>query len=258
MKKSNIAAMILIIGLSSIYLSCVAFSVRGDGQLITTEINVSSFEKINMSTGAEVRFYASQTYRVVLTIDSNLYDYVDIYTRNRELNIRWKNRGPYFTRFLVEVYGSALTGVSVSGSGSFTAMDKIVTSSFKTNISGSGETEATVECGDFSAIISGSGKTNHNIICDTLTADISGSGEIIITGTGRDATIRISGSGDFNGSEFKTNNVSARISGSGNLNIWVLDYLRANVSGSGNINYRGNPRVDFDSSGSGRLRADNG
>jgi len=255
-KKSNIAVMVFIIGFSAVCLSCVIFPVIGNGQLITTEMNVSSFERIVFGGSADVRFYASQEYKVVVTIDSNLSDYVDIFTRNKELIIRTKNGNYSFTKFLVDVYCPFLTGVSVSGSGSFTAVDKIMAPSFEVSISGSGKTEGTVECDDFSARISGSGETNYNVICNSLTADISGSGEITITGTGRDSNIRISGSGDFNGREFKTNSASARISGSGNMNIWVLDYLSVNISGSGSVRYRGNPKIEINASGSGRLRAE--
>jgi len=256
MKKSSIAAMIFVIGFSVICLSCLIFPIMGNGNLVSTERTVSSFEKISISGSSEVRFHASQAYRVVVTVDSNLSDYVDIYTRNRELIIRTKNGNYSFTKFLVDVYCPVLAGISVSGSGSFTGIDKIITSSFETNISGSGKTEGTIECGNFSAKISGSGETNYNVICNNLIADISGSGEITITGTGKDSNIKISGSGDFNGIEFKTNSVSAQISGSGNLSIWVLDYLKATISGSGSIRYRGNPRIDYSGSGSGRLRAE--
>ena len=257
MKKLNIAAVIFVIGFCVISLSCVIFTVRGNGQLISTEMTVSQFEKINIASGTEVRFYTSPNYRVVVTIDSNLYDYVDIFTRNRELNIRTKNRGSYsFTKFLVDVYCPVLSGVSVSGSGNFTTTDKIEASSFEAIVSGSGKIEGTIECGNFSARVSGSGRINNNVVCDSLTVEISGSGEITITGTGRDSNFRISGSGDFRGFEFKTNNVSAQISGSGNMQIWVLDYLRANISGSGSVRYRGNPRIDFSGSGSGRIRAE--
>jgi hypothetical protein len=257
MKKLSIAAVIFLVGFSVTCMSCAIFPIIGNGNLLSTEMNVPSFEKINVSGSAEVRFHASQSQRVVVTVDSNLSGYVDIFTRNKELNIRLKNRGSYsFTRFLVDVYCPVLTGVSVSGSGSFAAMDKITASSFEANISGSGKTEGTVECGNYSANISGSGKIINNVVCDNLTAYISGSGEITITGTGKDSNVRITGSGDFNGIEFKTNNVSAQISGSGNMNIWVLDYLKANVSGSGSVRYRGNPRIDFSGGGSGRIRAE--
>ena len=256
MKKSNIVATVFIIGFCTVCLSCAVFPVRGDGQLISTEMTVSQFEKISIASGAEVRFYASQAYRVVVTADSNLYDYVDIFTRNKELNIRTKNGHYSFTRFQVDVYCPALSGVSVSGSGSFAAMDRITTSSFESVITGSGTIEGTIESGEFSARISGSGKIKNDVTCDSLTARISGAGAITISGIGRDSNVRISGSGDFNGIDYKTNNVSAQISGSGNMNIWVLEYLRANISGSGSVRYRGNPRIDFSGSGSGRLRAE--
>jgi hypothetical protein len=257
MKKMNIIAVVFILGFSFGCLSCVTFPIMGNGQLITAEMAVSSFEKINVGGSAEVRFHESQAYRVVVTVDSNLYDYVDIFTGNNELNIRTKNGYSYsFTKFLVDVHCPVLTGVSMSGSGSFTGVDKITASSFEARISGSGKTEGTIECGIFTARVSGSGKMNSYIACDSLTANISGSGEINIAGTGRDSNIEISGSGDFKGIEFKANNVSARISGSGSMNIWVLDYLRAHISGSGSVRYRGNPRIDYSGSGSGRIRAE--
>ena len=256
MKKSSIAAMIIGIGYSAFCLSCVIFPIVGNGHLVSTEMTVSQFEKVNIGTNAEVRFHVSQSYKVVVTVDSNLYDYVDIFTRNKELNIRLKHGRYSSTRFLVDVDCPDLTGVSVSGSGSFTGMDRIITSSFESDISGSGKIEGTIECGDFSARISGSGSLKNDVTCNNLTANISGSGEMVITGTGNDSSVRISGSGDFRGIGFKTNNVSAQISGSGNLRIWVLDYLKASISGSGSIRYRGNPRIDYSGSGSGRLRAE--
>jgi len=256
MKKSSVVVMIFVIGFSATCLSCVIFPVMGNGHLVSTERAVSSFEKIDISGSTEVLFHESQAYRVVITVDSNLYDYVDIFTRNKELNIKTKNGNYSFTRFLVDVYCPVLTGVSMSGSGSFAAMDKITTSSFESDISGSGKIEGTIECRDFSARVSGSGRMNNNIVCDSLSANISGSGAITIAGTGKDSNVKISGSGAFNGIDFKTNNASAQINGSGSMSIWVLDYLKANISGSGGVRYRGNPRIDFSGSGSGRLRAE--
>jgi hypothetical protein len=200
------------------FVSCGTFPIEGNGNLISTEKTVSQFEKINGSGTAEVIFHMSQEYRVVVTVDSNLDEYLEIYTRNNVLNIGTKNGSYSFTKYLVDVYCPTLTGVSISGSGSFTGNDKIIASSFESKV--------------------------------------SGSGNITITGTGNDSNISISGSGKFNGIEFKTNNADARISGSGNMDIWVLEYINANISGSGSIKYRGTPRIDFNGSGSGSIKAE--
>ena len=140
MKNLNIFTLLLITGISMICVSCInLFPTVGNGNLITSEKTVSSFEKINISGSAEVRFHASQEYRTVITVDSNLIEYTEIITRGNTLNIGTKNGNYSFTKYLVDVYCPIVTGVSVSGSGLFTCNDTITTSTFDSNISGSGK-----------------------------------------------------------------------------------------------------------------------
>jgi hypothetical protein len=179
MKNLNIFTLLLITGIFIICVSCINFfPTVGNGNLITSEKTVSSFEKINISGSAEVRFHASQEYRTVITVDSNLLEYTEIVTRGNTLNIGTKNGNYSFTKYLVDVYCPIVTGVSVSGSGLFTGNDTIATSTFDSNISGSGKIEGTIKCGNFSAKITGSGK-------------------ITVSGNGNDSEIDISGSGTF-------------------------------------------------------------
>jgi hypothetical protein len=104
---------------------------------------------------------------------------------------------------------------------------------FKVKISGSAEFNGAIESNSFSARISGSDKNN-------------------ITGSSQEAKIGIADSGKFNGTEFRINDCSINISGSGKAKVFVEDKLNDN-SGSGCIQYRGNPKFDFKYSGSGRL-----
>ena len=221
-----------------VFAGCVpsAFNVvKGNGNLLTSEKSVSAFEKIHVSSSANVRFHSSSEYRVVVTTDKNLDEYVEVVTKNSVLNIGTKSGSYSFSKFLVEVYCPTLTGISISGSGSFESVDKITSSTFDTSISGSGRIEGNIEC-------------------ETFYARISGSGRIIITGSSKDADIGISGSGKFNGSDFIVNNATVRTSGSGNIDVHATDNLKANTSGSGNINYRGEPKTDTNVSGSGQIR----
>jgi hypothetical protein len=250
MKNLGIIFMVLVMWFSFMNTSCVHL---GNGNIISSERTLGPFEKIHSGGSYEVRFHVSQDYRAVITVDSNLYEYVTLNIKNGTLNIGTKNGRSYkFTKFIADIYCPGLTGVSLSGSGKFISMDRITTPSFDLNVSGSGDVEGTIECETFSVKLSGSGKINNNIVCNNFAANISGSGDITVSGTADDSDIKISGSGNFNGSEFMTNNTATRISGSGNMNIWVLEYLRANVSGSGSIKYRGTPKIEFSGSGSGR------
>ena len=237
MKKvfNSFVFLALIIGVCSGCVSCAFNVIRGNGNLVTTEKSFSAFEKINVSSSANIRYYSSPEYRAVVTIDENLDEYVEIATENNVLNIGTKSGSYSFTKFLVEIYCPTLDGVSLSGSGSFENVDKITTPTFEISVSGSGKVEGNIECEKFSARIAGSGR-------------------IIVTGSSKDADIGISGSGKFSGSEFLINNATIRISGSGDVDTHVIDNLKASISGSGSVNYHGEPKTDTNVSGSGRIR----
>jgi hypothetical protein len=228
------------------------FPRHGNGNLTTSEISLSSFDAIRITSNAQVIFHESTDYRAVVTVDSNLEEYVKISINGRSLEIGtvW---GIYiFTTYKVELYCPSLSAVSISGSGSFDGKDKITCSeNFNASISGSGKLNGDIECDRFSARISGYGDMDFHVICNSVNAGISGSGTIKLTGNGKDSSVTISGSGDFLASEFMTDNLNFRISGSGDLQAWVLNSLKGSTSGSGRIRYRGNPVVEFRGSGMG-------
>jgi hypothetical protein len=235
MKNLKIIFGALIIGISAVFVSCIMFPIVGNGNLISSERIVSPFDRISSGGSAEVRFHFSQEYKVVVTTDSNLIEYVEIKTKSNELSIGTKNGHSYsFTKWIVDVYGPNLTGITISGSGTFDSAHKIMASSFV-------------------SIVSGSGRINGTIECETLSATISGSGKMNFAGNGKNSNINISGSGDFNGYGFSINNANVRVSGSGKASISVSDNLDANISGSGHINYRGDPKITSSVSGSGRI-----
>jgi len=237
MKKFVFIALIVSLGIFS---ACVVVvddlpHLKGNGLLMSfTQSSGSSFDKINVSGGAEVRFHESSDYKTEVTVDSNLIDYTEVSRRNNTVYIRTKSGNCSFTRYVVDVYCPELTGVTVSGSGSFIASDSIFTSTFDANVSGSGKIDGAIEC-------------------DALSAKITGSGKIIFSGSAIDSDIDISGSGTFNGYGLIANNVDVRISGSGTANVYAADNLIGNISGSGRINYRGDPTVDSTIAGSGQI-----
>jgi len=242
MKKGfgKLVFLTFVIGISVIYFSRTGCTkthhIKGDGNITTSGKTVPEFEKINCRGVAEVRYHASEEYRVVVTADANLHEYVEVFTQDNVLNIGNKSGNYKFTKFVVDVYCPALMSVSMYGSGSFVAAEKIVASTFETRVSGSGRIEGTIECEKFSGTVSGSGR-------------------ITVAGTSKDANIVISGSGNFNGNSFSAKNATVTVSGSGRANICVEENLDARISGSGSINYCGEPaKVNSNVSGSGRIR----
>lgn len=237
MKILNFLVIIPVLGIFLICASCsTMYSISGNGDLITSEKTVSPFNQIHNNGNADVYFHAAQEYRAVVTIDSNLVEYVELVSGNNELSIGMKSGRSYsYTKFVVDIYCPVLNGVEISGFGYFSSDDTIAVPSFEAKISGSGKIEGKIESAYFSV-------------------NISGSGKIIVSGNCDNSNINISGSGKFSGSDLHINNAVVHISGSGDVNIYVTDTLQANISGSGNIKYRGNPVINSDISGSGKIQ----
>ena len=231
-----------------------AAGARGNGNIVTREKSAGPFDRVYVGGRAIINYRHSEEYRVLVTIDSNLEERLDIFTRNNTLNIGPKHGQNIFpTEFIVDVYSPSLSGVSLSGSVEFNGKDTIKTKDFKLNISGSGKAEGTIECENFSTNISGSGLIDLNVISNTFSADISGSGKINLSGSSGELDVLISGSGSFDGGEFQTNNASVRVSGSASIYVLAVNFLRVRISGSGGLRYRGNPIIDFNISGTGQL-----
>jgi len=235
-----------LIGIMGIFTVCMPCSFsqtvaeKGNGHVITSERPVFAFEKIKSTGSVEVRFHASAPCRATVTVDSNLDKYIEVSVEDGMLNIMNKNYGDSgnaFTKCTIDVYCPALTYVMIMGSGSFEVVDKVTSSTFEANIMGSGSINGKIECNEF-------------------TATIYGSGSITATGTSKEATVSISGSGRFNGINFNAKNAAVSVGGSGQASISVADHLKATLFGEGSggqITYRGNPKVEPNVSGNGRI-----
>ena len=235
MKRFNCLKIIVLAVVITACLSCAWPLNRGNGIMISSEKPVSAFETIEVNGMAVVNYHKSQEYRAVVTVDSNLDKYVKVHTEGNVLKIGTEKGGNYyFTQYTVDVYAPTMDGISISGSVRFNGIDKITASTFRSNISGSGKITGTFEC-------------------DNFNSKISGSGDFTLTGNCSNLDISVSGSGNFSGNEFETKNAAILINGSGKMDIWVLEYLNANISGFGRVRYRGDPKIDYTVSGSGRL-----
>jgi hypothetical protein len=168
-----------------------------------------------------------------------------------------------------------IDALSVSGSGSIEAQNKITTGDIDVAVSGSGSLKAEIDAtGDMNANVSGSGSIDLRGKCRALDSDLSGSGNVkldlavagkadfSVSGSGRvqssgsanEVKATISGSGKVLAANMEASRCEVKISGSGNVEINVKDELDANISGSGSIAYKGNPsKVNSNSSGSGKV-----
>jgi hypothetical protein len=213
------------------------FCLKPKGALVKRMIIPETFSSVRMLLPASAVLEYAPICSIEVEGEENILDNINYEIRDGELKIQFDRcvrkldspprmiiRAPFF-------YGYVLQG---SGSLSIPDTLKQAGSAFTLEILGSGEINAVVATG-------------------SVLSKISGSGSIRVSGTCDTQKMQISGSGDVHGFALASNRAEVEISGSGNANLSVKDYLKVKISGSGNVNYYGNPSVDLDVSGSGKV-----
>jgi hypothetical protein len=239
-KKAIFFFMIFVLGVSFVYGSGNQNNdpnrITGNGNMVTVDRPMEPFEKIQVVGSASMRYHLSPEYRVSITVDSNIVEYVETESINNKLKIEmsetWKSYS--FKKLIVDIYCRAINDVLITGSGSLELVDKLETSSLRMNIAGAGGIDGSIDC-------------------NTLDIHVSGSGDISLKGNVDNGYIAIIGSGDFRGEELKMNEATLILSGTGRMNGWVENDLTIVNSGTGSITYRGNPLTDISNSGFGKV-----
>ena len=107
--------------------------------------------------------------------------------------------------------------------------------------------------------VSLSGSGNINILDfkkNNLSLNVSGSGNITGNGEVETLVVKINGSGNLMSKEIKSKSATITINGSGVGKVFASDSISAKINGSGNIKYFGNPEnVDSIINGSGDIKS---
>lgn len=204
--------------------------------------SVEPFQSISLSIDANVIIQHSDSHSLKIEGAQKLINNIETYVEGSTLKIKNKEgRHRYFSskgKVTIYLTSPSYRNLTISGSGNINSQGQIKTDQAQYTISGSG-----------------------NIVIDQLSANdiecvISGSGNIKLEGEPlQNLKAKISGSGDLNCKNLKTRQVTIRISGSGDCRVYATQELKATVAGSGNIYYNGNPSIDSQTAGSGRLKS---
>jgi hypothetical protein len=105
--------------------------------------------------------------------------------------------------------------------------------------------------------VSGAGGTSLRIDdLDARELKVSGAGALRaeLAGRAADATVSISGAGEFKGGKLVTQNAQVIVAGAGKVTVNAEKTLKATISGAGSVDYVGDPKVTESVSGAGRVR----
>lgn len=240
MKRIHKSAMLLAVIFLSIFMtSCEVDSwhnIRGSGPVVSETREVPIHRDIYISVPAEVYIYQSPYQELTLEAQSNVLDAIETYVEGSELKIRLEDGAGLGSHETIRIYISSAMFNSIRLSGSVDLYS---------------ETSIVTDVLDVS--ISGSGKVDLAVVANEVRASISGSGNMWLEGSVINQELTISGSGDIYSFGLDSETADVNISGSGEAEVRVEEFMKARISGSGSVYYKGYPEIDGKVSGSGNI-----
>jgi len=227
---------VLLTGIIAIFIGLTACNktYKGEGAPVANVRETGKFDKVVLNMDARVTITDTLENSCVVFAPANVQE--AIITRLDGSTLVITSKGTLITDNPVEIkIGlSQAAAFEVNGSGEITG----------TNIIKNEEL-------DFE--VNGSGMLKLEVVAVKVTGAVSGSGNVVLTGSSNDLNVEINGSGNVDAQKFSTLRSKARISGSGEVMLFVEETLDADVGGSGIIKYRGNATLNKSLSGSGEV-----
>jgi hypothetical protein len=237
-------------------------TIKGDGNVVTRNYDVSAFDAISISLPATVNFTTSDEYSCVVHVDENILEYLEIKVKKGELLMSKPDKYKDITilkptEFIIEVTAPTLYNINLAGSGKFNVLSPLQGEELEVNVAGSGDVilNKTVSFQEIGMNVAGSGSlVCIELVADKLNGSIAGSGDLkVAKGEVRKAIASVAGSGDIILS-CDIDHLEADIAGSGDIKARVSGKLKYGIIGSGDISYYGNPVVEGDKVGSGNVK----
>ena len=236
MQKNRLT--ILFASLSLIFLStsCEKWKcIEGDNDIISEYRTVNSdFHSIEANGDFDVDIVQDTVYDIYVEADKNIMALISTDVRSGKLIIETNTRRCIRTDKPVYVRVSTpdIFQVEQNGSG-YIYCDGVYNDILNLKNNGSGSIEF------------------YNIDTRQLNLKLTGSGPIEVWGIADVGDYQIVGSGNIKSFHMELDELDGNISGSGDMYVFVYDYIDAVISGSGNIFYHGDPAFRVNITGTG-------
>jgi len=221
--------------------------VRGSGDVINEDRNVSGFDKILVEGAGRLILTQGKKESLIVETDDNLMQYIRTEVVGDTLEIGFEDDVVLSSGngrvaldptdgFIFYISVIDLQGISISGAADI-EMDKIKTDQLDITFSGAGR----VSVDDLDA--------------GSLNVHVSGAGDVNLVGRVDDQVVMLSGLGRYQAFDLESQEASVTISGAGGANVWVIETLDVSISGAGDVKYYGSPSVTPNISGVGRIQS---
>ncbi|MFC1903922.1 GIN domain-containing protein [Chloroflexota bacterium] len=252
MSKSRLTTTILliIVGLLTTATGCipgVGPTVTGSGKLAAWDFDYRDFTKIEAGYAFSIDVAKADSYLVRITVDDNLYEYLDISKQGDTLHIGLKPNYNYnysnitrkATINLPDLEKLELSGASKAKVNSFSsshAMDFDLSGASNADIS-------IMKAGNTNFNLSGASKVSGNIEMGNGKFDLSGASSLELEGSAKDVDIQASGASHVELADFSVMDADINLSGASDTIVNANGRLDGDLSGASRLIYMGNPTL---------------
>jgi len=202
--------------------SCTGERVRGSGKVVTKDVAVSSFTRLQVSWGFEVTVAAGQP-SLKLRIDDNLDRYLDVGVEGDTLRIGLRRASSVSDATLqATVTAPSLAQLQGSGSSRVRLQDRLAGDELRVELSGASRLDGPVDLGSMTASLSGASDLELSGRAGSVNANASGASHLILQ-------------------QLQVDALEVSLSGASNAEVSVRRTISASLSGASSLRYRGSP-----------------
>jgi hypothetical protein len=233
----HISLLIILIALVVVGASCGA-AVTGSGNLVTREFDFSDFDTVAISHAFDGTITRGDSYRVAVTLDDNLEQYLDVQQDGGQVSIGLNETlaiGRSTLQF--EMTLPALVAVSASGAS-------------RVALNGFSSSEV------FTADASGASRITGEVTTGDATLTASGASTISLSGEVGAVRANASGASTIDLEQVTAASAQVDAGGASTVTVNTSGNLDANASGGSNVYYIGEPTMgNVETSGGGSVEA---
>jgi hypothetical protein len=212
-----------------------SLTITGSGVMASEGRTVPSFHSVSLTTVGNVLIGHSAQQSVNVTVDDNIMPFITTTVSGGVLVIG-SNQSVSLSDFdlTVNIAMPELRAITLNGVGNLTGLSQFAGDTLNLTINGVG-----------------------NIVCDAdmylLNSTIGGVGNLIVSGQATRHVASLASVGNLESFGLMSDTALVTVSGQGNAEVNVADYLNVSISGAGSVLYRGQPNIDVFITGSGSV-----
>jgi len=245
MKKAIAAVLVAVLLTSGLLAGCVGW-VPGSGNLVTQEFNFSDFTRVGVGHAFEVEVVQADSYRVSITADDNLFEYIRVSKAGKTLKIGIKPTiGPVSGTLRAEITMPQLYGLELSGATHGTVKGFSSSEDFDLELSGASSLDISdMAADDIKFELSGASGVSGDITASgDARFDLSGASKVELEGSASDVVIDAGGASRVELAAFTVNNADVDLSSASHGTVNLDGRLDVHLSGASKLSYIGEPTM---------------